>query len=248
MGQDEASARRLVRIFGGAVLVLGIVLFAVMPKTVVRENVGGLDGAVIGFELATTPGHVLGILGHPGDVQRPEVVHAMDLANRIDFLFMIAYPALSLAIALWLVARGAAPRALPMAVGVLALAMWAGDLIENLQLLKLSQTTDAAAMASPLAILRIATRVKWKALFLTALLEGAFVWRDASGWRWSALVFAVAGVLGMAGFVGWLPGVEHGANLLGLAWAWTWVHSLRARPVAVRGALATADLRSARTE
>ena len=118
--------------------------------------------------------------------------------------------------------------------------MWAGDLIENLQLLRLSQTTDPGAMARPLAILWVATRAKWKALFCTSLLEGAFVWRDASGWRWCALVFVVAGLLGMAGVTGWLPGVEHGANLLGLGWAWTWVHSLRARPAA-RSALAAAD-------
>ena len=241
MPSDEARAVRLVRLTGGAVLLLGIVLAVVMPKHAVRENVDGVSGAVVGFELATTPAHVVGVLGTPADPAHPAMVSAMDLTNRIDFLFMIAYPALSYAIALWLVARGIAPRSLVPVVAVLALAMWAGDLIENLQLLKLSQTTDAAVMASPLAVLRIATRVKWKALFLTALLEGAFVWRDTSGWRWSALVFGVAGGLGMAGFVGWLPGVEHGANLLGLAWAWTWVQSLRARPVAARTALAAAD-------
>jgi hypothetical protein len=229
MGRDEARAVRFVRLSGGAVLLLGIVLFAVMPKNAVRENVDGLQSAVIGFELAATPADVLGILGHPGDVPRPDTVRAMDLANRIDFLFMIAYPALSLAIALWLVARGVAPRWLPTVVGVFALVMWAGDLIENLQLLRLSQTTDAGAMARPLAILWVATRAKWKALFLTSLLEGAFVWRDASGWRWCALVFVVAGALGMAGVVAWLPGVEHGANLLGLGWTWTWIHALRSR-------------------
>jgi len=229
MGHDEARAVRFVRLSGGAVLLLGVILFAVMPKTAVRENVGGLQGAVIGFELASTPEHVLGLLGHPGDVQRPETVQAMDRANRIDFLFMIAYPALSLAIALWLVARRVAPRSLPMVVGVFAVVMWAGDLIENLQLLQLSQTTDPGAMARPLAILWVATRAKWKALFLTGLLEGPFVWRDASGWRWCALVFVIAGLLGMAGVIAWLPGVEHGANLLGLGWAWTWIHALRSR-------------------
>jgi hypothetical protein len=239
MGCDEARAIRLVRLAGGAVLILGAVLFAVMPKTAVRENVGGLQGAVIGFELATTPAHVLGILGQPGDPARPDTVRAMDLANRIDFLFMIAYPALSLGIAFWLAARGIGPRSLPTIVGLLALAMWAGDLIENLQLLQLSQTTDPGAMAKPLAVLRVATWIKWKSLFITALLEGAFVWRDASTWRWSALVFVAAGALGITGVV-WLPGVEYGANLLGVGWLWTWIHALRARPAAAP-ALAAAD-------
>jgi hypothetical protein len=74
MGHDEARAVRLVRLSGGAVLLLGVILFAVMPKTAVRENVGGPVGAVIGFELASTPAHVLDPLGHDGDVQRPDTV------------------------------------------------------------------------------------------------------------------------------------------------------------------------------
>lgn len=241
MGHDEARAVRLVRLSGGATLLLGIVLFAVMPKAAVRENVDGLRGAVVGLELATTPAHVVGILGQPTDAGHAEMVRAMDLTNRIDFLFMIAYPALSLAIALWLVARGVAPRSLVPPVAVLALAMWAGDCIENLQLLKLSHASDPTAMAGPLAVLREATRTKWSALFMAALVESRFIWRDASGWRWSAVVFLVAGALGVVGLVAWLPGVEHGANLLGVGWAWTWIASLRARPAgAPRGALAPA--------
>jgi hypothetical protein len=242
MTNDEARAVWSVRLSGAAVLAFGVALFVLMPKTAVRENVDGLQGAVIGFELATTPAHVLGILGRPDDAARPAMVEAMDRVNRIDFLFMIAYPVLSFAIALWLAARGVAPRWLPPAVAALALAMWAGDFVENLQLLTLSKTIDADAMARPLAILRVATRIKWTALFVTALLEGAYVWRDRSGWRWSALVFVGAGLLGLAGF-GWLAGVEHGANLLGVGWLWTWIHALRAQPAHVpsRGALAAAD-------
>jgi hypothetical protein len=75
----------------------------------------------------------------------------------------------------------------------------------------------------------VATRVKWVALFVAALVEGACVFRDRSAWRWSALVFVAGGLLGLVGLTAWLPGVEHGANLVGLAWAWAWVHALRAR-------------------
>jgi hypothetical protein len=241
MGYEEARAERLVRWAGGATLLLGVVLFAVMPKNAVRENVDGIAGAVVGFELTTTPAHVVGILGQPSDPAHDAMVRAMDLTNRIDFLFMIAYPALSFGIALWLVARGVAPRWLVPTTAVLALAMWAGDCTENLQLLKLSHVTDPAAMAGPLAILRVATRIKWGALFVAALLAGGFIRRDPSGWRWSAVVFLVAGALGVVGLLAWLPGVEHGANLLGVGWAWTWIAALRARPIlTTTGALAHA--------
>jgi hypothetical protein len=54
--------------------------------------------------------------------------------------------------------------------------------------------------------------------------------RGESGWRWRGVLFVVAGALGIVGLLAWLPGVEHGANLLGVGWAWTWIASLRARP------------------
>jgi len=227
MHVDERSAVRLVRLAGAAVLAVGIALAIVMPQKAVTRNVEGLAGAVIGFELATTPEEVFGILGAPDHPQRAATVGAMDRANRIDFLFMLAYPVLAVAIARLLVARGLAPGAFATIVGGLALVMVAGDFIENRQLLALSHLTDPAAMAEPLARLRTATVWKWAALFLSALATARFVWRDASAWRWSAVVFAAAGLLGLSGIV-WLPGVEWGANVIGIAWVWSWIHALRA--------------------
>jgi len=227
MHVDERNAVRLMRLAGAAVLAIGIALAIVMPQKAVTRNVDGLSGAVVGFELVTTPDEVLGILGAPDHPQRAAAVQAMDRANRVDFLFMLAYPALAVAIVRLLVARGLAPRAATPIVGLLALVMIVGDFIENRQLLVLSQLTDPAAMAEPLARLRTATIWKWAALFLSALTTAPFVWRDASTWRWSAVVFAAAGLLGLCGIV-WLPGVEWGANVIGVAWLWSWVHALRA--------------------
>jgi hypothetical protein len=152
----------------------------------------------------------------------------MDRTNRIDFLFMIAYPALFVAVAGLLLARGLAPNWLLPTVGLLAVTMAVGDFIENRQLLTLSQTTDPGAMAGALSVLWVATRIKWAALFVAAILEGVFVWRDRSFWRWSALPFVAAGVVGLVGFV-WLPGIELGGNLVGVAWLVTWIHALRSR-------------------
>jgi len=54
------------------------------------------------------------------------------------------------------------------------------------------------------------------------------VWRDRSWWGWSALAFIAAGAFGLVGFV-WLPGIEHGGNLVGVAWLATWIHAMRSR-------------------
>lgn len=225
MKNEERRAIWWVRASGAAVLALAIAMFAVMPKAPVHRNVDGLGGAVIGFELARTPEDVFGIVGEPGDSRRPVAVAAMDRTNQIDFFFMVAYPALSFAIAALLVARSAAPRALLGFVGLLAIAMFVGDLTENLQLLTLSHLTAAPAMERPLAWLRVATHLKWLALFATALALGWYVLRDRGWWRWTAPVFAGAGLLGLAGVV-WPVGIEAGANVIGVAWLLTWIHSL----------------------
>jgi hypothetical protein len=92
----------------------------------------------------------------------------------------------------------------------------------------LSRTTDPAAMAGPLLVLWPATRMKWAALFVAAILAGVYVRHDRTWWRWSALVFVAAGAVGLVGFL-WLPGIEIGGNLVGVAWLVSWVHALTVR-------------------
>jgi hypothetical protein len=228
MASEKRRAVRWVRATGALMVAISLAMFATMPKAPVHRNVDGLGGAVIGFELSQTPDDVFGIVGEPGDFRRPIAVAAMDRTNQIDFLFMIAYPALCVAIANLLVVRGTAPRWLRRLVVGLALAMFLGDATENRQLLQLSHLIDPASMATPLARLQVATRIKWFALFATALIEGWYVSRDKSGWRWISPVFAGAGLVGFAGVV-WLPGVEAGANVLAIAWILTWVWALVVR-------------------
>jgi hypothetical protein len=243
---DERPAIRLVRWTGAAVFALALAMLAGMPTTAVRKNLDGVRGAVVGFELVATPEEVLDILGHAGDPDRAATIAAMDRTNRIDFLFMIAYPALFVAIAGLLVARGLAPTWLIHAIGLLAFLMAVGDFIENRQLLMLSRTTDPAAMAGPLLVLWPATRMKWAALFVAAILTGVYVRRDRTWWRWSALGFVAAGAVGLVGFL-WLPGMELGGNLVGLAWLVTWVHALRSRRRSVRPSAQPAKPSACRT-
>lgn len=224
----EANALNLVRATGAALAVLAVVLLLVMPKAPVRANVPGFESPVIGFELASTAEHVFGILGRPEDRARAAAVRAMDLTNRIDFLFMIAYPAFFVAIACLLTARGAAPLALIRATALLAVAMAVADALENRQLLVLSQSIDPIQMAEPLRILRVFTVIKWTALFVTSGLVAVFVGRRASGFRWSAPIFALAALLGAFALhaASWL---EPAANVLAVAWLATLVHALRSR-------------------
>jgi hypothetical protein len=223
----ERRAVLLLRVASTAVLVLSVVLLRIMPDRPVAANVPGFTSPVVGFELASTPAHVLGILGGPDAPARAEAVRRMDVGNTIDFVYMLAYPALYAGIVLFLAARGRVGKRLTGLLLLLPPLMTLGDALENLQLFKLSATTDPAAMAGPLASLQAFTRLKWYAIYLESALIAPFVWRETGWWRWSALVFGASALVGFAS-VGWLPAIEYGAYVGAVAWTMTLVRAYQA--------------------
>lgn len=225
-GLRERRALRVLRIAGSAVLLLAVVLIAVMPAAPVSENVPGFQNAVIGFELASDPAHVFGILGRPGAPERTDAVRRMDLGNRIDFLYMLAYPALYVGIALLLAAHGRITGIGAAALVSLAACMTLGDALENRQLFALSAATDPQAMADPLARLRVFTLIKWYAIYGASGLAAPFIWRESGWWRWSAVFFGAAALCGLASLVH-LPAIEYGTVALLVAWTMTLVRSFR---------------------
>jgi hypothetical protein len=222
----EQRALAIVRVAGSAVLVLMLVLLAVFPAAPVEENTPGFVSPVIGFELAATPEQVRGILGAPGSPARAEAVRRMDLGNRLDFLFMVAYSALYVGIALLLAAHRRLPRTAISVLLGLAVLMWLGDLLENRELLGLSHADPSPAMTASLARLRITTSLKWYALFVASGIAAAGIWREAGWWRWSALAFGAAAALGLASLIH-LPAIEWASYGLGLAWIMTLVRGFR---------------------
>lgn len=223
----EGPALLILRIAGGLALLLSIVMLVVFPPAPVTRNVPGFVSPVVGFELASEPQHVFDILGAPGHPARAEAVRRMNLGNWIDFLFMLAYPAIYVGIAMLLRARDRFPAGLARFVMLLAGVMWLGDLLENRQLLRLAALTDPAAMAEPLDRLRQFTFMKWHALFGASALVALPIYQDASWWRWTAGVFGAAAVIGFGSLVV-LPAIEVAAYVLAVAWTATWIHALRA--------------------
>ena len=227
MTDDERGAIRILRWSGGAALVLTVVMLAVFPGAPVERNVPGFVSPVVGFELASEPAHVFGILGGPDDPRRAEAVRRMNLGNVIDFAFMIAYSALYFGIVSLLRARGAVTGSVVTFLACLPFVMWLGDVLENVQLLTLAGMTDAGAMPGTLARLRVFTTLKWHALFGTSLLVALPIWWQPSWWRWAGVVFGVAGVVGFCSLA-YLPAIEAAGYLLGIAWLLTWIYALRA--------------------
>lgn len=223
----ERRAIFVLRVSGAVVLLLSVVMLVIFPMAPVERNVPGFVSPVVGFELASTPEHVLGILGPPDHPARAAAVAGMNRGNRIDFLFMIAYPALYVGIVLLLRSRGRLAGGIGRVALLLPGVMWLGDLLENRELLALASLTDPAAMTDGLGRLRPFTIMKWHALFGTSALVAYPIWQDRSWWRWAGPVFGVAALVGFASVIA-LPAIEIAAYLLSLAWLVTWVYSLRA--------------------
>jgi hypothetical protein len=207
------------------VLVLFVVLTAVGPTAPVVANPPGIQTPVVGLELAATPDEVFGIVGPPGHPGRPAAVAAIRLGTIGDFLFLLAYASLYAAIVQVLRARNAAPAWVGAVGYALAATMAAADALENVQVLRLLDAVDAAAMASPLAALRAFTLAKWNAIFAASALVAPGMWRSGVGWRASAVFFALAALVGFAWPIH-LPAIEWSIAPTGLAWTGTWAWSL----------------------
>jgi len=226
---DDTTARRattILRLAGGVMIVLSVVLLGVFPAAPARRNLPGLQSPIIGFELARTPDDLAGLLGDPGTPEHAAYAARMDRGNRLDFAFMLAYAAFHAAIALRLASRGRLPQGVFVVLLVLAADMLLFDALENRELLFLSTAAPAPDMDASLARLHVFTLLKWYAIFGSAGLLAPFLWREPDWWRFAAPVFALAALLGVAGLVH-PPGIEWGAYVIAIAWLLTWIHALR---------------------
>jgi hypothetical protein len=207
------------------VLVLFVVVTVLGPTAPLVANPPGIQTPVVGLELAATPDDVFGIVGPDGHPGRPAAVAAMRLVTRADFAFLLAYASLYAGIVALLGARTAAPAWLGPVGWALAATMACADAAENVQILRLLDTVDAAAMAPTLAALRRFTLVKWNAIFAASALVAPWMWRSGVGGRWSGAAFALGAVCGFA-WVVHLPAIEWSMAPVGVAWATTWIWAL----------------------
>lgn len=208
------------------------------PKPATYPNPEGFTAAMYWFEVANSPADLFAALGDPAREEGWALRVAMDTTNRIDFGFMVAY---SLLFALLFVTlRGliagegtaSGPVRNIAAAGVaLAVLMLAGDILENIQLLKLTDyaspaDTDTGVIAQLMAL----TRVKWFAIFLASL-GLAVLYARWFGRRWPAYIFvalyASSAIIGFISFFapGWRAALELSANLMGAAWLASTIHA-----------------------
>ncbi len=120
----------------------------------------GFRTPILAFEFARTHGEIEALFGAPGSEVRARLVRAMDLGNRIDFAFMVAYGAFLTCFGV-AVARVAGRRY--GLVAILAAIAAAADAAENRQLFAITRALGGE-YDDALARLSVFTWVKWGAL------------------------------------------------------------------------------------
>jgi hypothetical protein len=230
----------LVLLAGGA-MIASLVLLTSMSGGVTRPseypNNQGFTQAIIWFELLQSPEEVGHVLGDPSTNEGIRLRQVMDTVNRYDFLYMVWYPLLFIALIIFvhglLVNKGyqlSYGRIVVIVGVVLSVGMFLGDVYENLQLFKISAYKSISDIKPEIiTTLQIATRIKNVPIFLCSLIVAYFyILYFKKSWGLvlpviyvvSALLGFVAITVGSARFL-----LEASYGLLAVGWIVSIVHS-----------------------
>lgn len=137
------------RIWAGLTVLTGLatiaitVAFQLLPE-VAATGACWSPGKVVDFELARTLAQLLKVFGPPADACRAPIVSAMDAVNHFDVkAYIPSYTAFEICAAMFLGLSFRRPLVLA-AIGV-ALVALAGDYLETLTLLRITQDLDGSA-------------------------------------------------------------------------------------------------------
>ncbi len=210
----------------------------------------GFQQALLWFEFVIEGQEVGAIFGsNPEDAER--LRRTLDLVNRIDFAFLVAYPMYCFALLSLLRLRARGGEGLRLLEGslilLLSLAMSIGDALENLSLLRLSDVAIAPEeIAVQIQSLRFWSDLKWIAIFVHLLLCAGFAWQalrrqGAVRLLWINLLPAGAALLGLAAVLGrhigaadWRAYVEIASLGLSLSWLLGLAYAIWSKPTTAR--------------
>jgi hypothetical protein len=161
-------------------LVAAVAMLAAGAFMGVREPCQPLPmSAMIAFELARSPADLNRIFDTGEEGCGTEIARQLEHANMLDtFAYVPAYAAFFVLV---LYALGRRDKALGWTGIVLVLVCAIADLVENAAMFGITYGLGAAD--DPLAMLIVATNVKWIGLAIATTLAGAMLWRRGGlGW------------------------------------------------------------------
>lgn len=178
---------------GLLVIFTSIVLIGVFPSQAPRLP-DGFFTPIIAFEFIETKAEVFQMFVDTTGTVRHEMVTDMDLGNRLDFVYMVLY---GFFLAMFCAKCAVLSRKKFYYAGcVLAVAVLAADVLENVQLLGITANLETGDFDHYLERLRLFTWVKWGGICAVFLV---LVFWFINGARFSKIIALSMGATVMAG-------------------------------------------------
>ncbi len=175
-------------LIGLALIFMSIVLLFIFPARLPAMPDGFIT-PIIAFEFVRTVEDVKTIFGPEDTPARQAIIKAMDLGNKLDYIYMLLYSGL-LALFSRTCARITKRKLFYIPVFLAGLAL-AGDALENIQLLGITANIETMDIGVYLDRLHPMTWIKWGSLALIFLFLAPYFFK---GGLYSKII-AVAGIV-----------------------------------------------------
>ncbi len=180
---------------GIVVILLALVIMSIFPH-IVPYMAEGFRTPIIFFEFVRTVGETQRLFGmFAGFLPDDNLVHQMNLGNKIDFIYAFVYGTF-----LFLFARKLlkiSGKKIFMAVMILAVTAMVFDWLENIKLIAITEKLADGSFQDELDMLHIYTWIKWGSLALSFLIlsdwffKGGTISKIFSFIAWSPAVLGI---------------------------------------------------------
>jgi hypothetical protein len=176
---------------GSAVIMMSVLLLFIFPPKAPSLPEGFLT-PIIAFEFIQTKTEVMEMFGGENITMRNEMASAMDLGNRLDYVYMCLYSVFLLMVSF--TCAGLSKNKYYYTGVVLALAVLTADALENIQLLGITANLSTGNFDSQLRLLHLFTWIKWGGI--------ALIFLTLSPWFLKGNRFSKSiGVMGIISFI-----------------------------------------------
>jgi hypothetical protein len=183
---------------GLLVFVMSIILMTVFPHKA-PSMMEGFVTPIIAFEFVQTPQEVNQLFGPEDSAVRQDMIAAMDLGNRLDYIYMCLYAAFLLLFSLGVV-KVTGKKGYYLGA-ILALVVLAGDSLENVQLLRITSKLATQNFENELRWLHYFTWLKWGGIAVIFLVLLPYFIRGRAYSKVIALVGVVSFLLAILSFI-----------------------------------------------
>ena len=183
---------------GVAVIVMSIVLVMIFPSKA-PWMMDGFFTPIVAFEFVQSQDEVMQLFGPAKSFEQQAMIHAMDLGNRLDYLYMTLYASFLFFFA-WVSTKVSRQKRY-YAGCIMAVVILAGDAFENVQLLAITAKINGGNFADNLVRLHWFTWMKWGGLALFFLLLAPYFFKKGIFSKLTGVVGILPAVLSVLAYL-----------------------------------------------